>query len=307
MSRSQAIPGAQFIDPKVLMRVGNLELVARNVVEGFINGLHRAPFFGASIDFAEHRGYVAGDDIRRVDWRLYARTDRFYVKQYEAETSMPVYFLLDASPSMFFKSPQAAMSKFDYAATVVVTLAFLLMEQKDLFGAAVFDEKIRAIFPAKSSGSHFRLILDALSKAQPGGKTDIGAAILNLGPMLKSSGLVFIVSDFVDDWEKLGMGLGQLSFCGQDVVLLHVEDPVERDFHFRGRSIFLGMEAEGKLLCDPRDLRGAYLRKRRAHLEAIRQTALRFRYSIEEMPTDSRLDTVLSGILSRRLAGRKVR
>src|SRR5262245_35730640 len=277
------------------------------LVESLFVGMHKSRLRGISTEFAQHRQYVIGDDTRHLDWKVFARTDRFYVKQYEAETSMPVYFLLDASPSMFFKSPQAAMSKFEYAATVVVTLAYLLMEQKDLFGAAVFDEKIRAMFPAKSSGSHFRLILDALSKAQPGGKTDIGAAILNLGPMLKSSGLVFIVSDFVDDWEKLGMGLGQLSFSGQDVVLLHVEDPVERDFHFRGQSIFLGMEAEGKLLCDPRDLRGAYLRKRRAHLEAIRQTALRFRYSIEEMPTDSRLDTVLSGILSRRLAGRKVR
>jgi len=220
---------------------------------------------------------------------------------------MPVYFLIDSSPSMFFKSPQAAMSKFEYAATVVVTMAYMLMQQKDLFGMAVFDEKIRQMLPAKSSGSHFRQIADILSKAKAGGKTDVGNAMMNLGPQLKLSGMVIIVSDFVDNAEKLGMGLGQMSFSGQDVVLFHVEDPVERDFNFRGQTIFLGMEGEGKLLCDPSDLRNAYMAKRKKHLESIRSTAMRFGYSIEDMHTYSRLDAVLSGILSLRLARRKVR
>ena len=296
-----------YFDPDVIGRVQNLEMRSLRLVESLFVGMHKSRLRGISTEFAQHRQYVIGDDTRHLDWKVFARTDRFYVRQYEAETNMPVYFLLDASPSMFFKSPQASMSKFDYAATVVATLAYLLMEQKDLFGAAVFDEKIRTMIRARNSGSHFRLLLDALSKARPGGKTDIANAILNLGPMLKWSGMVFIVSDFVADGDRLGTALGQLSYSGQDVVLLHVEDPVERDFQFRGQKVFLGMEGEGKLLCDPRDLRNAYLRKRRAHLEAIRQTAMRFRYSIEEMPTDSRLDTVLSGILSLRLAGRKVR
>jgi uncharacterized protein (DUF58 family) len=296
-----------YFDPEVIGRTRNLEMRSLRLVESLFVGMHKSRLRGISTEFAQHRQYVIGDDTRHLDWKVFARTDRFYVRQYEAETNMPVYFLLDASPSMFFKSPQAAMSKFDYAATVVATLAYLLMEQKDLFGAAVFDEKIRTMVRARNSGSHFRLLLDALSKARPGGTTDIANAILNLGPMLKWSGMVFIVSDFVDDGGKLGTALGQLSYSGQDVVLLHVEDPVERDFHFRGQKVFLGMEGEGKLLCDPRDLRNAYLRKRRAHLEAIRQTAMRFRYSIQEMPTDSRLDTVLSGILSLRLAGRNAR
>jgi len=296
-----------YFDPNIIGRVKNLELRSLRLVESLLVGMHKSRLRGISTEFAQHRAYVSGDDTRHLDWKVFAKTDRFYVKQYEVETNMPVYFLIDSSPSMFFKSPQAAMSKFEYAATVVVSMAYMLMEQKDTFGLAVFDEKIRTMLPAKSSGSHFRQIADILSKAKPGGKTNVGNAMTNLGPQLKLSGMVIIVSDFVDNAEKLGMGLGQMSFSGQDVVLFHVEDPVERDFNFRGQTIFLGMEGEGKLLCDPRDLRNAYLAKRRKHLEAIRGTALRFGYSVEDMHTDSRLDAVLSGILSLRLARRKVR
>jgi uncharacterized protein (DUF58 family) len=296
-----------YFDPQVIGRVKSLEVRSLRLVESLMVGMHKSRLRGISTEFAQHRQYVLGDDTRHLDWKVYAKTDRFYVKQYEVETSMPVFFLIDASPSMFFKSPGAALSKFDYAATVVATLAYMLMQQKDTFGLAIFDQKIRTMLPAKSSGSHFRQVTNALSKAEAGGKTDLGKAIVNLGPQLKNAGMVLIVSDFVDNVEKLSMGMGQLSFAGQDVVLFHVEDPVERDFSFNGQTIFVGTEGEGKLLCDPRDLRNAYLKKRKQHLDSLRATALRFGYSLEEMPTDDRLDAVLSSILSLRLARRKVR
>ncbi len=296
-----------YFDPAIIGRVKNLELRSLRLVESLLVGMHKSRLRGISTEFAQHRQYVPGDDTRHLDWKVYAKTDRFFVKEYEVETNMPVYFLIDTSPSMFFKSPQAAMSKFEYAATIVVTLSYLLMQQKDMFGVALFDEKIRTMLPAKSSGSHFRQIADVLGKAKAGGKTDLGNAMINLGPQLKLSGMVIVVSDLIDNSEKLGMGLGQMSFTGQDVVLFHVEDPAERDFNFSGQTIFLGTEGEGKLLCDPRDLRNAYMNSRQKHLDSVRATAMRFGYSIEDMHTDARLDATLSGILSLRQARRKVR
>ncbi len=298
---------ADIFDPHVIGRVKGLELRSLRLVESFLVGMHKSRLRGISTEFAQHRQYVTGDDTRHLDWKVFAKTDRYYVKQYEVETNMPVFFLLDASPSMFFKSEEAAMSKFDYAATAVATLAYLLMQQKDTFGLALFDEKIRSVLPARSSGGHFRQVLNALEKAAPGGQTNIGNALLTLGPQLKQAGLVLIVSDCVDDTERFGLGLGQMSFAGQDMVILRIEDPAERDFPFSGQTIFLGLEGEGKLLCDPRDLRNTYLAERARHVGAIRSAALRFGYSMEDMPTDARLDTLLAGILSMRLDRRKQR
>src|SRR5215831_17767873 len=269
--------------------------------------MHKSHIRGISTEFAQHRQYVAGDDPRHLDWKVYAKTDRFYVKEYEAETGMKVRFLLDASRSMFFKSPEAAMSKFEYAATVVAALAYLLLDQKDLFGLVLFDEKVRSFLPAKGSGGHYRHAVDALSNASPGGKTDITGALMALGPQLKQRGLVVVLSDFVDETDRLGLGLGQMSFAGQDVVLFHVEDPVEREFPFSWQTIFLGTEGEGKYLCEPRDLRNAYLAERRRHLEGIREVCIRFGYELQEMPTDAPLDAVLSGFLSLRRARRRLK
>lgn len=297
-----------YFDPQVIGRVKGLDLRSLRMVESLMVGMHKSKMRGISTEFAQHRQYVTGDDTKHLDWKVFAKTDRFYVKQYEVETSMPVFFMLDASPSMFFKSDDAAMTKFEYAATVLATMSYLLMQQKDTFGLAVFDDKIRTHLPSRSSGTHYRQILDLLGKITgAGGKTDLGTAILNLAPQLKMRGMVVIISDFVDDPERLGLGLGQLSFAEQDVLLLHVEDPAERDFAFSGQTIFLGSEGEGKLLCDPRDLRNTYLRARKNHLAGVRSFCMRFGYNLEEMPTDARLDETLSSLLSLRLARRKAR
>lgn len=296
-----------IFDPHVIGRVKGLELRSLRLVESFLVGMHKSRLRGISTEFAQHRQYVTGDDTRHLDWKVFAKTDRFYVKQYEVETNMPVYFLLDASPSMFFKSDEAAMSKFEYAATAVATLAYLLMQQKDTFGLAVFDEKVRSLLPARSSGAHYRQVLSALEKAAPGGQTNLGNAMLTLGPQLKQSGIVLIVSDCVDETERLGLGMGQMSFAGHDVVIFRIEDPAERDFHFSGQTMFLGPEGEGKLLCDPRDLRQTYLAERRRHVESIRAAALRFGYAVEELPTDARLDATLAAFLSLRLDRRRSR
>ncbi|MDP7133973.1 MAG: DUF58 domain-containing protein [Planctomycetota bacterium] len=290
-----------YFDPNVIGRIKNLTVRSQRLVESYMAGMHKSRLRGISTEFAQHRQYVQGDDTRHLDWKAYAKTDRFYIKEYEAETSMKVHFLLDASESMFFKSENAAMSKFDYAATVIASLAYLLMQQKDMFGLVIFDDKVRSMLPAKGSGLHFRNMADVMSKVEGNTQTDLSRSLMNIAPQLKQRGLVVVVSDFVADTDELGLSLGQLSFGGHDVIMFHVEDPNERDFPFTGQTIFNGLENEGKLLCEPRDLRNVYLAEREDHLERIREAGLRFGFPLDHMPTDSPMDEILSAFLSMRL------
>ena len=296
-----------FFDPQVIGRIKNLEVRSLRLVESFMAGMHKSRLLGMSTEFAQHRQYVAGDDTKHLDWKVFAKTDRFYVKQYEAETNMRVTFLLDTSNSMFFKSEQAGLSKFDYAATVVSALAYMLLQQKDTFGLMLFDEDVSSVLRPRGAGSHFRNVISALEGARPTGKTSLSNSMFAMTSRLKRRGLVVVVSDLVDEVDQLGLALGQLSFSGHDVILFHIEDPIERDFPFTGQTIFLGLEEEGKLLCEPRDLRNAYLAERRNHLENCREACLRFGYDFEDMFTDTRLDATLAGFLSLRLARKQVR
>ncbi len=295
-----------YFDPNVIGRIKNLTVRSQRLVESYMAGMHKSRLRGISTEFAQHRQYVQGDDTRHLDWKAYAKTDRFYIKEYEAETSMKVHFLLDASESMFFKSENAAMSKFDYAATVIASLAYLLMQQKDMFGLVIFDDKVRSMLPAKGSGLHFRNMADVMSKVEGNTQTDLSRSLMNIAPQLKQRGLVVVVSDFVADTDELGLSLGQLSFGGHDVIMFHVEDPNERDFPFTGQTIFNGLENEGKLLCEPRDLRNVYLAEREDHLERIREAGLRFGFPLDHMPTDSPMDEILSAFLSMRLVRGRV-
>ncbi len=296
-----------YFDPKVIGRIKNLELRSLRLVESFFTGMHKSRLLGISTEFAQHRQYVPGDDVKHLDWKVFAKTDRFYVKQYEAETGMPVTFLIDTSNSMFFKSEEAPMSKFDYAATLLGALAYMLLQQKDTFGLMCFDENVNEVIRARGSGSHFRNCIRVLEGAKPSGHTSLYDAIFSMCGQISQKGLVVIISDFIDDVDRLSLALGQLSFLGQDAVLFQIEDPVERDFPFSGQTIFLGLEDEGRMLCEPRDLRNAYLAERGRHFDEIRQAALSFGYDVEKMYTDAPMDKPLSGFLSLRLARRKVR
>ena len=197
-----------FFDPRVISRIKDLNLRSLRLVESFMVGMHKSRLRGISTEFAQHRPYVPGDGTRHLDWKVFARTDRLYLKQYEAETSMPVRFLLDTSQSMFFQSERAAMSKFEYAATAVAALAYLLVQQKDTFALALFNSKVHASLPPRGSASHFRNVLDC-SRARGEGVTDISAALAGLAPQLKRRGLVVIVSDLISQTDKLGLGWGR--------------------------------------------------------------------------------------------------
>ncbi len=305
---------ADIFDPEIISGIKGLEVRSQRLAESHMMGMHKSRLRGISTEFAQHRQYVVGDDTRHVDWKVYAKTDEVFVKEYEAETNLAVYFLIDMSPSMFYKSEETPMSKFEYAATVVATICYMMQQQKDLFSVCLFDSEIRKFMKPKGSNLHYRnmvsILEDELHKdrsSSKDGKTDIGNTIKKLAPQIKSKGIVIMISDFVDDVDKLGLGLGQVSFLGQDGILFYIEDPVERDFPFLGQTIFRGLEGEGKLLCDPRDLRNLYLEKKAEHIDKIQNSCMKFGYDFRRIHTDERLDVALSEFMSNRMAHRRRR
>ncbi len=222
------MPGARFVDPQVLARIRNLELLARTVVDGFINGLHRAPYFGASIDFAEHRGYVPGDDIRRVDWRLYARTDKYFVKQYEADTNANFMALVDVSKSMSFAS--RGVSKLEYASYLAACLGYLSQRQRDRVGIVTFDQEIVTHVPP--SAKHFNVMLHTLDRARAERPGRILEPLSRLAEHFKRRSIVALISDLYESPDAVLEALKPYKFLGNDVVVFHVLDPAEIDFPY---------------------------------------------------------------------------
>ena len=237
------IPGARFVDPKILARIGNLELLARTVVDGFINGLHRAPFFGASIDFAEHRGYVAGDDIRRVDWRLYARTDRYYVKQYDADTNTNFTILFDISRSMSFSS--GGVSKLEYGSFLAACLAYLAHRQRDRVGIITFDDDIVTHVPP--SAKHFNVVLHTLDRAKAERPGHLSAPLQKMAEHFKRRGILLLISDFYDEPDAILEAIKPLRFLGNDLIVFHVLDPQEINFDYDDASSFEDLESREQM------------------------------------------------------------
>jgi uncharacterized protein (DUF58 family) len=235
--------GARFVDPTILARIGNLELLARTVVDGFINGLHRAPYFGASIDFAEHRGYVAGDDIRRVDWRLFARTDRFYVKQYEADTNTNFVVLFDISKSMGFKS--RGVSKLEYGSFLAACLAYLAHRQRDRVGIITFDSDIVTHVPP--SAKHFDVLLHTLDRAKAERRGELTGPINKVAEHFKRRSVIVLISDFYEEPDVILEAIKPLRFLGNELLVFHVLDPAEIDFSFDDASSFEDLESGEQL------------------------------------------------------------
>jgi len=303
MSTSKAIPGAQFIDPKVLMRVGNLELVARNVVEGFINGLHRAPFFGASIDFAEHRGYVAGDDIRRVDWRLYARTDRFYVKQYEADTNTNLSVLLDISRSMKFSS--RGIPKLEYGCYIGGCLAYLAQRQRDRVGMLTFDNDIVTHIPP--SAKHFNVVLGAMEKAKAERPGNLAVPLNKMAEHFKRKGIIVLISDFYEEPEAVLEAIRPLKFLGNDLIVFHVLDPAEIDFGYEDASSFQDLETGEQIPVVPTALAEQYRSLVQEHIAALSSRFSQNRVDYALINTATPLDYALFKYLSTRQRLSRVR
>ena len=291
-----AIPGARFVDPKILARIGNLDLLARSVVDGFINGLHRAPYFGASIDFAEHRGYVAGDDIRRVDWRLFARTDRFYVKQYEADTNTNFSVLLDVSKSMGFKSRD--VSKLEYASYLAACLAYLAHRQRDRVGIITFDSEVVTHVPP--SAKHFNVLLHTLDRAKAERPGQLAGPVSKLAEHFRRRSVLVLISDFYDDPDVILEAIKPLRFLGNELIVFHVLDPAEIDFGYDDASSFEDLESGEQLPVVPESFGNEYRKLIAEHSNALATKFSEHRIDYTLLNTSKPLDHALFSYLSSR-------
>jgi uncharacterized protein (DUF58 family) len=291
-----AIPGARFVDPKVLARIGNLELVARSVVDGFINGLHRSPYFGASVDFAEHRGYVPGDDIRRVDWRLYARTDRYYIKEYEADSNSNFAVLLDVSRSMGFGSE--GMTKLDYGRMLAGCLTYLVHKQRDRVGLVAFDRDIVEFVPP--SAKHMDVALHVLDRLKPASPGSLREPMNKIAEHFGRRGVLVLVSDLYEEPDAIMEAIGPLRFRGHDMIVFHLLDRAELDFEYADPCAFEDLESGEQIPVVPETLAPHYRELVQAHVNALteRFSANRIDYSL--INTSSPLDHALFSYLSTR-------
>jgi uncharacterized protein (DUF58 family) len=291
-----AIPGARFVDPVVLARIGNLELVARQVVDGFINGIHRSPFFGASVDFAEHRGYVPGDDIRRVDWRLYARTDRYYIKEYEADSNSNFSALLDVSKSMGFGT--RGLTKLDYGKMLAGCLTYLVHRQRDRIGLVTFDQDVVEHVPP--SAKHMDTVLHVLDRATPQRSGALRTPLHKMAEHFGRRGLLVLISDFYEEPDAVLEAVGPLRFRGNDIAVFHVMDPAELDFSFREPSAFEDLESGEQIPIVPDALADQYKELVSAHVNALRERFSANRIDYTLLNTSQPLDHALFSYLTTR-------
>ena len=289
-------------DPTELRKYGGLTLIARHIVEGFLTGVHRSPYKGFSVEFAEHRQYTPGDEIRHIDWRAFGKTDRFYVKEYEEETNLKAYLLVDASGSMAFRGSKKSPSKFEYAQHVAASLAYLMLHQMDAVGLIAHDTKVRALIPPKASPKHLLQVLTTLEKTQPGGETAMAPIWHELaGHHLKRRGLIIILSDFFDQLDSLMKALQHLRHRSHEVVLLQILAPEELEFPYKRLTQFRNLEnTDQKVLVDTRRLRDDYLRNFAKFRHELRERAGKLRVDYHLMRTDDPVDRALGIYLSRR-------
>lgn len=263
-------PPEPRIDPSVIARFGRLELIARLVVEGVMSGLHRSPFKGFSVEFAEHRQYGPGDEIRHIDWRAFGKTDRYFVKEYEEETNLRAYLVVDSSGSMGYAG--RTESKFEVARRLAASLAYLMIGQRDAVGLVTFDDAVRSMIPPRSSPGHFSVVCSALERTRVGGEARLGGILHALAERIRRRGLIVIASDGFDDVEDLAAALRHLRHRHHEVLFFHVLAPEEEEFPFRGPSRFRNLEHPGHdVRVDPLALREAYLERFRSFCATLKE------------------------------------
>jgi uncharacterized protein (DUF58 family) len=294
---------ADFLKPAELQKISNLQVVARLVVEGFFSGMHKSPHKGFSVEFAQHRQYVPGDEIRRLDWKVYGKTDRFYVREFEEETNLRSTLLLDLSGSMNYGGT-GRVNKHDYAVRLAASLAYLMLQQRDSVGLVTFDEKLRRIIPPHSGVAHLRVLLDELSRARPGGETGLGRVFHDLVPQIHRRGLLIIISDCFGDVAELVSALAHFRFARHEVLVFQVLDPDELEFPFRQMTRFESLETAGAHhLLDAAQIRAAYLDNLARFERDLSNACTRHRIDLVRVTTDRPYSEVLAQYLSRRLHG----
>ena len=297
------MPGAeQYLKPEVIRTVARLDLRARFIVEGFLSGLHTSPFQGFSVEFSEHRRYSPGDDPKDIDWLVYAKTDRYYVKKYQAETNITGYLLMDLSESMAFTYRQD-LTKFEYSVCIAAALAYLMVHQQDPVGLITFDDKIRASLPAKSKRTQLSNILALLARSKPTGPTDVARNLRQTASMLKHKSLVMVFSDLLVEPEPVIQAIRQLRFGGHDVIIFHVLDECEVHFPFDGMLDLLEPESGENLVVDAQAIKTDYLHAIGELRATYRKECLGMGADFVELDTSMRFDHALVKYLS----GRKAR
>lgn len=289
----------KYLDPEVLNNIRHLEVTARNVVEGFLAGLHKSPYKGFSVEFAQHREYVPGDDLRYLDWKAYAKSDKYYIKEYEEETNFRAVMVLDTSESMRYRSGEQH-TKLEYGKYMAASLAYLIQKQSDAAGLALFDEKLYDYVPPATSQMTLMRMLASMHEREAQKKTNIGEVLVDVAARSGRRGLVMIISDLFDKVDHLRRGLEHLAARKHDIVVFNVMDPQEREFTFDRLTQFIGLEEYPDLLVDPRSLRKAYLEEVETFTHDVRRACLRSRADFVQLDTNTPLDVALQAYLAKR-------
>ena len=286
------------IDRRAVARISRLTLRARLAVEGYYSGIHKSPYHGFNVEFDEYREYSPGDDLRYLDWRVLARSDRFFIKQFEAETNLSCYILLDASGSMDFTT--ASETRLSYGAGLAAALSLLMLRQGDQAGLVVFDNAVRQFIPPRGNARHFSAIVDALERVKPGADTNIAAVLHEIAERVRRRSMVIVISDFFDDVEALLYGLQHFRHRRHEVIVFHLLDDAELAFPFDRITLFEGMERGEEVVVDPRMVVESYKARFRQFLEALRRGCTEKNIDYERMQLSEPFDKALTAYLGRR-------
>ena len=298
----------KYLDPRTLARIASLDLRARLIVEGLMTGMHRSPYQGASVEFAQHRPYVFGDDIRHVDWKVLGKTDRIYLKQYIEETNLHLICVVDASESMGFGTVgdiNATWTKFDHATAIAASLAYMAIQQQDSVGLAVFDNQLRKYLKPSNSPGQWKTITQELTLTPRTAKTGTGHVLDQLAEKLTHRSLIVILSDFFDDLEGIKKGLRHLRYKKHEMMVFQVLDPTEIEFPFEDVTLFKGLEEMGELLTEPRALREGYLEQLNQFTDEMKKMCRGMHVDFTRMSSGDSLDVALSNFLAARSASMK--
>lgn len=289
----------KYLEPSVISKIKNLQLRAKMVVEGFMVGLHKSPYHGFSVEFSEHRQYMQGDSIKDIDWKVYAKREKFYVKQYEEETNLISHVIVDISRSMDYKYTAAA-TKLEYAITLAASLIYIMINQQDASGLVLFSDKIESYFPPKSNQVYLKTLLGGLSKIRASGATNTGSCLREVSEKIKKRGLVIIISDLFDDPDKIISALKFFHYKKNEVIVMQVLDPVEKSFAFEKDAIFVDKESGLEITTQPRHIQKAYQTAMKNFLQKIKSECLNHRIEYNLIDTSEPFDRSLMSYFAKR-------
>lgn len=293
-----AVDKRKYLDPEIISKLDNMSLRARLIVEGFIIGLHKSPYHGFSVEFAEHRPYIPGDEIKHIDWKLYGRVDRYYIKQFEEETNLKSYILLDKSGSMGYKSGN--ITKLSYASYLSAALGYLMLKQQDAVSLTMFDSEVRFYLPPLAKKSHLNLVLSALESTLPGEETDIAPLLHEMAEKIRKRGLIILISDLLDEPDKVINALKHFRHKRHEVILFQILDPQEMKFSFNRQTRFVDMETKNELVTEPWHIQKAYQRTVNSFIEHYKLQCRANNIDYVLLTTDKSLDLAMTGYLNKR-------